>query len=384
LALALTAAVSAQQNLAVEPADGAAIAGNIYSLVQEHFAHWESAPRADVDRAYRQYLAAIVATQTREAFELSTLRFIAQLHNGHTQFFGAALNGRPLKFRLLEVEGRWAVVASGDRRLPVGAVVRTLDGEPVEEFVRSRARYVHASNERLARTHVFSYPGLFPERISLGLQDGRTVVIDRREPADVAAPVLVTEGRWLEDGRIAYIRVPSFANPEYEGAAVALVRRFESSPALIVDVRRNGGGATPGRLIAALMDRPWRGWRQIVPARDSRAQDPIESAYAGRMFVLVDRFCGSACEDFVMPFKDTRRATLVGETTQGSSGNPHRASVGPGLTVSVGAVRYRFPDGSPFEGVGIAPDVDVRRRLADVAAGRDAVLARALELAGGR
>jgi carboxyl-terminal processing protease len=83
----------------------------------------------------------------------------------------------------------------------------------------------------------------------------------------------------------------------------------------------------------------------------------------------------------VMPFKDSGRAVIVGETTQGSSGNPYRANVGFGMAVTIGAVRYRFPDGTSFEGIGIAPDVAVERRLSDIVSSRDAILERAQELA---
>jgi len=37
--------------------------------------------------------------------------------------------------------------------------------------------------------------------------------------------------------------------------------------------------------------------------------------------------------------------------------------------------------GSPFEGIGSAPDVSIERRIADIAANRDAVMSRAIELA---
>jgi carboxyl-terminal processing protease len=77
-----------------------------------------------------------------------------------------------------------------------------------------------------------------------------------------------------------------------------------------------------------------------------------------------------------MPFKVTGRGVVVGETTQGSSGNPYRADIGFGISVAIGAKRYRFPDGTAFEGVGIVPDVPVERRVMDVVAGRDAVLER--------
>jgi carboxyl-terminal processing protease len=372
-------------------------ASKIYSLIQQYFAHWEGVPRDEVEAAYREYISRVVQGKSRAEFDLATLRFVAALHNGHTQFFDDLADGRPLKFRLLEVEHQWVVIGSQQRALPRGTVVRTLDGRAVEDAVGELSRYVAASNDRSARTNVFNYSMLFPERVSLGLQDGTTVVVDRSVPADAPiVPLRAAEGRWVEESRIAYIRVPSFGSPVFEQSAIDLVRQFAASPNLIVDVRGNGGGTTPSQLIAALLNRPRRSWQESTPqitvfqaqgfpplrmSRDFPPQPPSADAYAGRLFVLVDRFCQSACEDFVMPFKDTRRAVVVGETTQGSSGNPYRATLGLGMNVRIGAMRYRFPDGAAFEGIGIAPDVNVERRVSDIVAGRDAVLERAQELA---
>ena len=42
----------------------------------------------------------------------------------------------------------------------------------------------------------------------------------------------------------------------------------------------------------------------------------------GRVIVLVDRFCLSPGEDFVMPFKDTGRGTFVGEAREQHSPRP--------------------------------------------------------------
>jgi hypothetical protein len=90
------------------------------------------------------------------------------------------MDARPIRFRLLEVEGPWVVVGSLDSRLTRGSIVRTIDGCPVEEFVSDRARYVWASNDRIARSHVFSNPGLFPERLAVGLATRRRGWRDRR------------------------------------------------------------------------------------------------------------------------------------------------------------------------------------------------------------
>jgi hypothetical protein len=36
------------------------VASTIYSLVQQYFAHWEGAPRSEVEAAYREYIAYVV------------------------------------------------------------------------------------------------------------------------------------------------------------------------------------------------------------------------------------------------------------------------------------------------------------------------------------
>ena len=106
----------------------------------------------------------------------------------------------------------------------------------------------------------------------------------------------------------------------------------------------------------------------------SSASEPEADAYQGRLAVLVDAGCLSACEDFVMPFKDNGRALVVGETTGGSTGQPYMLDLGDGMQAIVGAKREMFPDGSPFEGIGIRPDVEAPPKVDDLRAGHDVAL----------
>jgi carboxyl-terminal processing protease len=98
--------------------------------------------------------------------------------------------------------------------------------------------------------------------------------------------------------------------------------------------------------------------------------------------VLTDRACASACEDFVMPLKTTGRATLIGETTFGSSGQPFLYDFGNGMSFRVSTKRMYLPDGSEFEGVGIRADIEVAPTIDDVRSRRDVVLLKAIELIG--
>jgi len=84
-----------------------------------------------------------------------------------------------------------------------------------------------------------------------------------------------------------------------------------------------------------------------------------------------------------MPFKDNGRAEIIGETSQGSSGQPYFFDFGNGMRLMVGTVRYNFPDGSEFESVGITPTIPVEVRTQDVRANADPVLMAALKVAQG-
>jgi carboxyl-terminal processing protease len=389
-----------------DPARRAYVAARVYSAIQLYFAHWDDVPQLDLDAAFQDYLGEALSGD-RRAFSLASSAFVARLGNSHTFFHDRTLlerSGRRHGFGARYLGGRWVITGSERPELRPGDVIETIDGEPMEDFYRRQSRYVSASTERHRRRKLFDpeWRFLFPLRYALGLADGRTVPIDRE--GSEAPPALATEGRWLDEGRTATIRVPSWNDPKFEDEALALLGSYRGAAYLIVDVRGNHGGSTPDRLIRALMDRPWRGWAESTPMRlavfsflarsgrpgwDEFARPQMAwpastgepgSVFTGRLAILVDEACHSACEDFAMPFKDNGRATLVGETTAGSTGQPYFGSFGDGMSVAVGAKRESFPDGRRFEGVGIEPDVRALPTPSDLAAGRDVELETALAL----
>ena len=52
-------------------------------------------------------------------------------------------------------------------------------------------------------------------------------------------------------------------------------------------------------------------------------------------------------------------ATLVGETSGGSSGNPRRYPLPNGMQIVLPQWQSLTPDGAMIEGVGITPDIEV-------------------------
>ncbi len=406
----------------ISVSERAFIASKIYAAIPLYFAHWQGAPDLDLDAAYRHYLDAAMAAPDRLGFDLATIEFMARLHNGHTGFFDEWLDknyGQSLGFRARYSEGQWVIIRSGVADLKPGQVIAAIDGAPLEAFFQQQRKYLAESDDRTTRRSLFNHAELFPLRFTLTTADGAKITVDR----DVQKPLpkKATEGRWLQEGSIAYISIPSFDEAQYEQSALAFVKQFQNAKTLIIDVRGNGGGSTPSDLVDALMDRPYRFWAEASPLNvgifNARAQElkqygsslsgeqraykeayaniadhphlywpassntPEPPLYKGKLLLLTDGGCFSACEDFLVPFHDNKRGTLIGETTGGRSGQPYSYEFGNGMSFRVSTKREFFPDGSPFEGIGIHPDIEVVPTVADLAAGRDPVLAKALEIA---
>lgn len=397
------------------------VASRLYHDCHKYFAHWQGVPELDFEQAYRSYLKEALAAKDRLDFDMASSAFLASLRNGHTAFndrYLAEQAGGPVGFFAFSQDGKWIVVRSQRPELKPGDEVIAIDGRPMETFFQASKKYVSASSEQGARVDLFYRNYLFPKRFTLTLDGKRTVIIDRNSRlASATAPK--TEGRWLEEGRIGYIRVPSFADPQFEQAAIEQVQRFKDAKALVIDVRGNDGGSTPGSLVRALMDRPYMSMSYSTPCEFSMSSaykslpdsliknlpeqtrglisglaayadtqlywpssrnQPAPGAFKGKVYMLMDRQCFSACEDFLAYFKSNGRATLIGETSSGSTGQPFLADMGNGMSYRLSTKRVYMADGSPFEGVGIIPDVPMAVTVA-VMLGKDLLLEKALELA---
>ena len=118
------------------------------------------------------------------------------------------------------------------------------------------------------------------------------------------------------------------------------------------------------------------GWGNILV--DAARHEPEPKAYQGKVILLIDRATWSAAEDFIMPFQLSQQGVLIGENSGGSSGQPLFQQFSSGMLFSVGTRRLYLPDGSEFEGVGIAPDIFVDNQPEDLYAGRDRVMESAM------
>jgi C-terminal processing protease CtpA/Prc len=96
--------------------------------------------------------------------------------------------------------------------------------------------------------------------------------------------------------------------------------------------------------------------------------------------LLTNRTTQSAGETFTLAMRQITSVTQVGDTTYGIfSDNPQR-ELPNGWIFTVSTGDFRAADGRNYEGIGLAPQVLVQNRKAEVEAGQDKALEKAIGL----
>jgi carboxyl-terminal processing protease len=182
--------------------------------------------------------------------------------------------------------------------------------------------------------------------------------------------------------------------PEMAGELSRAMRNeLRGVRALVVDLRDNGGGEAEamtdiaslflpaGTKLGRFTDRVGR--VQLEPqtrARMLSAADVLTS-FRGALVVLTSGRTASASEVFVAALRERGRARIVGESTCGCVlGIRRRHALPDGGVLEISEVDFRTASGARLEGSGLAPDEQVAPTRADLRAGRDGALERALQI----
>ncbi len=192
----------------------------------------------------------------------------------------------------------------------------------------------------------------------------------------------LTEMRILP-GNVRYLKISLFlwVNDASGQAYDDAMRFLRGGDAVIIDLRGNGGGnAMAVNYLTSHFMAADRLLQTFYLAGEPPAQSrTLSHLPAGRLtgkplYVLTDQGVGSAAEEFASHVKLFRLGELVGATTAGAANNNDLLPIAPGFVFSISTGRpVHSVSGGNWEGVGVAPDLDVAPRTA-----LDVALARAL------
>ncbi|MFQ5696046.1 MAG: S41 family peptidase, partial [Terriglobia bacterium] len=187
-------------------------------------------------------------------------------------------------------------------------------------------------------------------------------------------------------------KLPTFA--VHERAIDGGIKRAREKRALVLDLRGNPGGLvdTLLRMIGSLFDRDVEvaTTKYRKKEEEEKAETRGDKAFTGELWVLVDSGSGSAAEIMARVIQLEGRGRVLGDRTSGKvmQSRYHDHEVGLYRVILYGAAITNadviMKDGKSLEHVGVMPDEVVLPTPADIAAGRDPVLAYAVGLAGAK
>ena len=197
---------------------------------------------------------------------------------------------------------------------------------------------------------------------------------------------------WLDD-RIGYLHFNAFANRDASAEAMEeIMAVFKDAEAVVVDIRRNGGGDDQvGKLIAGRFADRKRLYMTTQERNGSGHEDfdakkrffvepagPIQ--FTKTVILLTNRLSISAAENFALAMRILPHVTVVGDFTSGCFGDMHEFTLPNGWQASYTQNLFLDQNGFCWEGIGVPPDIKVICDYKTIAPEKDPVLDLAIDL----
>ncbi|WP_376695170.1 S41 family peptidase [Wenzhouxiangella sp. EGI_FJ10305] len=298
-----------------------------------------------------------------------------------------------LPIAVVPVDGDWIVARSDSpEQVRPGDRIAAIDGETVQDWLAQEMAHFSGSRQwrtfRAIRTLLRGQPD-DSRNLSL-LRDGESFEsslsfeLEERLGANDLPPT-----REAAEG-ITYINLTAIDQATLSDMIPELV----DARGVIFDLRGYPRGIRPdflGHLMAS--DDDFTDWMKVMVARAPNgnlvtageyewSMETAEPHIEAPVVFLTDYRAISYAESMIGMIKYHDLGTVVGSNTAGANGNVLPLQLPGGFTVSYTGMFVVGPDGEPFHGRGIEPDVGVAPTLEGLREGRDEVLERALEIFG--
>jgi carboxyl-terminal processing protease len=382
----------------------------LWSQARYNFVNFDHVEK-DWNQTYLDFIPQVQNTKTTAEYYKVLMKFYALLKDGHTNVYppdslSSEFYSRP-PFRTELIEGRVFVTqVMSDSLLKSGIVpgleVLEIGSQPVISYAEQNIKpYQSSSTTQDLEVREFTYALLAGPKnkpIALQFKDQKGKIVDRiisRTGYHDVKGSKTLEYRTINN--IGYLTINNFEDN-------SIIKQFDSlytaeiikTKGLIIDIRYNGGGSgnIGFNIISRLTDKPFKisasktlkyvskpnsepFWEDNGPG----LWNPNGKIYYNKpVVVLVGPRTFSAAEDFAVAFDFLKRGKLVGMVTGGSTGQPVPFDLPGGGSARVCGKHDSYPDGKEFVGVGIMPDVVVKKTVRDLMNGKDAAKDVALKM----
>jgi carboxyl-terminal processing protease len=360
----------------------------------------------DLDKRFGEARQKISAAKSQDEALLSIAAAVAALDDSHTHF-------RP-PVRPYGVEYGWDTLAIGDSACYVTAVRADSDAaakglKPGDQIVSINGIGVQRDDLRNIEYSYFVFPqsgfhldvrspdGVDRTFVAMAKVIPGQVMITHTDVMTWARTHRYTgdddRSRYHEGNmQVLFWKLPDFlVDPANVDGLLNKTRNYET---VVFDLRGNPGGliGAEEKFLGGVFDHDVK-----IGDRKSReglkpviAKSRGKKAFDGKLIVLIDSKSASASELFARVVQLEKRGIVVGDRSAGAV-REGKMFVHAVELDRINVTQYSsmitvadliMTDGKTLEHVGVMPDERVLPTPADIAAGRDPVLARAAELAG--
>lgn len=232
--------------------------------------------------------------------------------------------------------------------------------------------------------------------------------------------------KWLEE-EVAYLSLNGFGDPKIDSLFLVKLPELRKAKKLIIDLRYNGGGDTGigtailqyltydkvlyGSATQSRLHIPaFKAWGNWVTPKDTLSGSEEDRQWSKQALLshqdnyfhkfpykpttinlkrkerlviptvlLIGNNTASAAEDFLITADNQTHMVKIGQPTFGSTGQPMFFDLPGGGSFRVCTKKDTYPDGRPFVGYGIQPDIFVKKTLDDFMKNQDPALEKAIQ-----
>lgn len=396
--------------------------------VNYNYIYFNKVDQVEWDNLYKKYVGEVQKTPNDYVYYRLLQKFCAYLEDGHTNVWfpkkirDSIFNTDFGDYRLFltNIEGKAIVTRvneSKKKEIPIGTEIISINGIETRKYINEYViPYISSSTDYIRQDLAVTYmlEGYIGTkyRLELKLPNRKVKALTVTHEKTIEKEVYpefekneLIDLKWYDDN-IAYLALNSFSDWEVSIAFNEKVPELQKAKALILDLRKNGGGNSRiGKVILhhltndTIFYGPKTQSRLHIPTLKAWNQDKYYHDFSyspdtlgigdrnllktSRIVVptaiLIGHGTASAAEDFLIYADNQKHMTKIGESTYGSTGQPLMIDLPNGGIARVCTKKDTYPDGREFVGIGIKPDINITKDLSGYIENKDPVLEKAIE-----
>ena len=429
---------------ALSPAEKVYGLSKFWQEVNYNFVYLNRVDQLKWDSAYVSLIDKVQKTENDYEYYRLMKQFCAMLKDGHTNIdFPEHIQSKLLKtmfgdYRIVieNIEHKAIITHINPSKkdiIPPGSEIVAVNNLSVKEYLAQFVTpYISASTHHILEdiATIEMLQGFEGEQYKLKIKKPDSVMIELVVEHSRCSETAIYPGKnpannlldlkWL-DKQIAYLALNSFQDKSIDSLFLDKLPELYKAKAMIVDLRRNGGGdgdigleilkyLIPNKKVSGSKSRTrnhiatYKAWGEMINPKDTVNNLEYRKAYLSYIgeyyydfpntprtlktshkrliipiVVLIGHNTASAAEDFLVYANKQPHFTKIGSPTIGSTGQPYYFSLPGGAQARVCTKQDTYPDGTEFVGVGITPDIFVEQTLSDYLNNIDPVLEKAIK-----